>query len=124
MWHISTNQGIQMITNETIIKAAKAAGLDVRGVVRGSPMHLISMDSITGVLDPLHNDTDNAMIRRGAEIVVSYWTGHKPVVHAHCGAFGVYINAPINNGDKAQAEREAVILCAAAKWDAIQGDQK
>jgi len=27
--------------------------------------------------------------------------------------------APINNGDKAQAEREAVIWCAAAKWDAM-----
>lgn len=103
-----------MITNETIIKAAKAAGLDVRG-----PHPTIFSKSLDWPFDPLHNDSDNAMIRRDAEIVVSYWTGHEPVVHAHCAAFGVYVNTPVNNSDKAQAEREAVILCAAAKFDAM-----
>jgi hypothetical protein len=128
MWHISTNEGIQMITNDTIIKAAKSAGLGVRedfGVVREtSAMHAGELLEDCRIFNPVASDFDNAMIRRGAEIVVSYWTGHKPVVHAHCGAFGVYINTPINNGDKGQAEREAVILCAAAKWDAMQGEQK
>ena len=109
------------ITNDTIIKAAKAAGLDVREDKRGSRMHLMSIGSNTGVFDPLNNDTDNAMIRRGAEIDVLWRWGR--VRAWACGSIkdpeaSQLIEVDIVN-DKAQAEREAVILCAAAKFDAM-----
>jgi hypothetical protein len=59
-----------MITNDTIIKAAKAAGLDAQlCLVTGKPA-LADMKGGASWFDPLNNDTDNAMIRRGAEIDV------------------------------------------------------
>ena len=109
------------ITNDTIIKAAKAAGLDVREDKRGSRMHLMSIGSNTGVFDPLNNDTDNAMIRRGAEIDVRWFLGSKDVDSIASDGKGQYFDRTDNyvSKGKAQAEREGVILCAAAKWDAM-----
>ena len=111
------------ITNETIIKAAKAAG-----------MAIDDLDAYTLTMpcgrefDPLHNDTDNAMIMDGAEIDIEYdtpelflmaksyaWNGNEyDVTKAECEY----------DGNKSQARREAVILCAAAKYDAMNGDVK
>lgn len=108
------------ITLETIIKAAKAAGLDVRSDKREARLHLMSVGSNTGVFDPLHNDTDNAMIRRGAEISVQYSiVSVAAIEYTNEGDFVRLKPVLITNNNKAQAEREAVILCAAAKFDAM-----
>ena len=101
-----------MITNDTIIKAAKAAGLD------DDDLHLL--------FDPRYNDTDNAMIRRGAEID-AVWISRFAIAATYIEIDGrvkqLQVNQEFKN-DKAQAEREAVILCAAAKWDAMNTPAK
>lgn len=124
---------IQMITNETIIKAAKAAGLDARLAFSGVETIRTDEAARCHIFAPLHNDTDSAMIRRGAEIDVD-WLPETKYRDAYVDA-AAWILQPdttrkgilrrrLQGNDKSQAEREAVILCAAAKWDAIQGDQK
>lgn len=118
------------ITNETIINAARAAGLKVSSRY---PTFLI-LERPSGLpkeFDPLNNDTDNAMIRRGAEIDVGFWWERKdsPASVDAIAWIGqpnghmqdIAVNVPLG-ADKARAEREAVILCAAAKWDAMQGE--
>ena len=119
------------ITNDTIIKAAKAAGLTVAEfkVMGENSLFDISRADVSlaraPAFSPLHNDTDNAMIRRGAEIDLEWVpvplqveaTAFLPVFQSFTVEIGY-------NDDKGAAEREAVILCAAAKWDAMQGEVK
>lgn len=120
-----------MITNETIIKAANAAGLDVRedfGVVREtSAMSSGELLEYCRIFNPLASDFDNAMIRRGAEID-AMWISRFAIAATYIEIDGrvkqLQVNQEFKN-DKAQAEREAVILCAAAKFDAMnKGEQK
>ena len=111
-----------MITNDTIIKAAKAAGLYVR--VEGGCLY----KGLREGFYPEGNDTDNAMIRRGAEIDVGFWwETEDDVASVEATAWikkkngdrdSIDVDIQVGN-NKAQAEREAVILCAAAKWDAM-----
>lgn len=109
-----------MITNDTIIKAAKAAGL----TVRQAPDMLLWITSEGRCMSPfrpLQNDTDNAMIRRGAEISVEWLPTSRHVeATAFLPDFEFFPFKKIEYKDnKTQAEREAVILCAAAKFDAM-----
>lgn len=119
------------IDNATIIKAARAAGLDVQPcLVTGKPA-ILDMKGGATFFDPLNNDSDNALIRRGAEIDVEFWwesKDHPASVEATAWVRqkngdmqDIAIDVP-SGTDKAQAERNAVILCAAAKWDA-QGEK-
>lgn len=68
------------------------------------------------------NGTDKAMITDGAEIDVEY-DGHDEIVAKSCAWNGT--DCSVNRtefeyaNNKAQARRKAVILCAAAKWDAM-----
>lgn len=111
-----------MITNDTIIKAAKAAGLDAALGGR-DPFGRLWVNG--SVFNPLHNDTDNAMIRRGAEIDVQWLpTSGYVEATAFLPDFEFFPFEIGYNDDKGAAEREAVILCAAAKFDAMQGEVK
>lgn len=110
---------MQTITNETIIKATKAAGLDV--IEKYEALYVNRV-----VFNPLHNDTDNAMIRRGAEID-AMWIGNYSIAATYAVIDGRVKPLQFKQefeSDKAQSEREAVILCAAAKWDAMNGGVK
>ena len=116
-----------MITNETIIKAAKAAGLNVTLVPVADCVVIDKVDCLQRVFDPLHNDSDSALIRRGAEIDVQFWS--KEAYREASVEVDAWIKQPdgdlrgvtveVKSDDKASAEREAVILCAAAKFDAM-----
>lgn len=101
-----------MITNDTIIKAAKAAGLDVKS----HPELLLANRALP--FNPRFSDTDNAMIMDGAEISIAY---HIDSVSAsfYIDEHGMHSEPQSTKNGKAQARREAVILCAAAKWDAM-----
>lgn len=110
-----------MITPETILKAAKAAGLHCYICGSQNPhVRYVLGDEKDRTFSPLTDDGDNAMIRRGAEIDLQ-WLHQSEQVDATAYPVGSkYINVVVDYGnDKAQAEREAVILCAAAKWDAM-----
>lgn len=99
-----------MITNETIIKAANAAGV-------------VLSDFRDRWFNPLGDDTDNAMIRRGADISVAYLLDSVSASF-YLDEHGMHSEPKSTKKGKAQAEREAVILCAAAKYDAMQGAMK
>lgn len=104
-----------MITNETIIKAAKAAGLDC--IVKGNePFARLLVEG--RLFDPLDEDTDNAMIMDGAEISIAY---HLDSVSAsfYIDEHGMHSEPLSTKLDKAQARHKAVIRCAAAKWDVM-----
>lgn len=114
------------ISNATILKAAQAAGLDIQDVkpANGVGPTLLLITLSTGAVRqffPRDNDTDNAMIRRGAEIDVAW---RRQAVQASAydksqnAQASFWVTIEIKDNDKAQAEREAVILCAAAKFDA------
>lgn len=110
-----------MITNETIIKAANAAGLDIRMAGWGDAFRKDSDGDYSILFAPRTEDTDNAMIRRGADISIAY---HLDSVSAsfYMDEHGMHSESHSTKEGKAQARREAVILCAASKWTAIQGD--
>ena len=115
------------ITNETIIKAAKAAGLDVREKMHNGalmPM-LFSPNGGATFFFPQNNDIDNAMIMDGAEVCICYI---HDTVKAECffelrGDMEYEtVDFDIDKNNKPQARRDAVILCAAAKLDAMNGE--
>lgn len=106
-----------MITNEIIIKAAKAAGLDVQlCLVTGNPA-LADMKGGASWFEPIYNDKDNAMIMDGAEINIVYAEDAYKLL-AYSGGESAELSCV---DSKAIARRKAVILIAAAKWDAMQG---
>lgn len=116
------------ITNETIIKAAKAAGLDVHleDIKSFMGAHTVMLEYKGGtasIFDPLNKDTDNAMIMDGADICLAW---HIDAVSAsfYIDEHGMHSEPQSTKSSKAQARRDAVILCAAAKYDAMNGEVK
>lgn len=111
------------ITNDIIIKAAKAAGLDVSEAANGiKGTLLLGSKYPRRIFYPLHNDTDNAMIMDGAEISITYFL-ESVSASFYIDEHGMHSEPqPANNG-KSQARRDAVILCAAAKWDAMNKEK-
>lgn len=109
------------ITNDIIIKAAKAAGLNIyeNPGPKGLAHFYIQCDLGHVLFDPRDDDTDNAMIMDGAEIDIVYMDGW-----LHASNIGAVADIEHEPKEKTQARRDAVILCAAAKWDAMNGGVK
>lgn len=103
------------VDKKTILNAAKAAGLCVHE--EDLDLVVIHPNGEEDLFNPKEQDADNALIQDGAEIAVSYWHGLKET-WVHATSKDKNLNFDISHKSKAQARRDAVLICAAAQFEA------